>query len=89
MVEWLVRTARVASFIRNDSQEATHEPAVRTEAPADEEPPSPRKPDPGGGLEDPRFIHPSPEGVFPDPGATGAESHARRLSPTSRREAMM
>jgi len=26
------------------------------------------EPDPGPGLEDPRTIHPSPEGTFPEPG---------------------
>jgi len=33
---------------------------------ASNEPP-PSEPEPSRGLEDPRIIHPSPEGIFPDP----------------------
>jgi len=50
-------------------------------APADEAPPSPRKPDPGGCLEDPRIIHPSPEGVFDDPVETVREEPQQQCCP--------
>jgi len=44
------------------------------------------EPDPGPGLEDPRTIHPSPEGVFPEPGETPLREDSSEFDSTSQED---